>query len=120
MKKLPQAIGPYSAYRKEGTFIITSGQLPINPETNKIEATSVYAQVVQSLENIEAIVLNEGFDLENILKLTVYMTDLANFSEVNKAFEEKLEAPYPARTAIEISKLPMNALVEIEAIILKG
>ncbi|MBO0455311.1 RidA family protein [Enterococcus hulanensis] len=118
MKKLPKAIGPYSPYRKKGKFLVTSGQLPINPETNTIEATTVYDQVLQCLENIETILSIEGFKIEEVLKLTVYLTDLSKFSEVNQAFEEKLSADYPARTAIEISKLPMDALVEIEAIVL--
>lgn len=120
MKQLPKSIGPYSAYRRNGNFLVTSGQLPINPETNQIEATTVCEQVLQCLSNIEAIVSNEGFQFEDVMKLTVYLTDLSKFSEVNQAFEEKLAAPYPARTAIEISKLPMDALVEIEALVMGG
>lgn len=118
MKKLPKAIGPYNAYRRKGAFLVTSGQLPINPKTNQIEATTVYDQTIQCLSNIEAIVSNEGFQFDDVLKLTVYLTDLSKFSEVNQAFEEKLAVPYPARTAIEISKLPMQASVEIEALIM--
>lgn len=114
--KIPKAIGPYSAYQKAGNLLITSGQLPINPETNTIEATNIYDQAIQSLSNIEAILAQEGATLANLVKLTVYMTDLGEFANVNKAFEDKLSAPYPARTAIEISKLPMNGAIEIEAI----
>lgn len=118
-KKLPTSIGPYSPYRRKENLLFTSGQLPINPETNKIETTDVYNQASQCLENIKSIIYNEGFRWENVMKLTVFMTDLSNFSEVNRVFDEKLKEPFPARTAIEISQLPMGSLVEIEAILVK-
>ncbi|RBP99341.1 RidA family protein [Bifidobacterium xylocopae] len=120
MKKLPEAIGPYSAYRRQGRLLVTSGQLPLDPETNRIEAESVHDQVLQSLANIEAILSNEGLGWSDVLKLTVYMDDLSAFSEVNEAFGKVLGEPFPARTAIEISALPMGSHIEIEAIALGG
>ncbi len=114
--KIPKAIGPYSAYRKAGNLLFTSGQLPINPVTNKIEVDNIYDQAIQSLMNIESILEKEGLTFKNVLKFTVFMKDLSGFSYVNQAFEAKLKNPYPARTAIEISKLPMDGLIEIEAI----
>ncbi|RRG08197.1 MAG: RidA family protein [Lactobacillus sp.] len=115
MTKIPSAIGPYSAYRKSGDLLITSGQLPLDPETNRLEGDTTYLQAKQSLKNIKVILETESIDFSKILKLTVYMTNLDDFVSVNKAFEEELNAPYPARTAIQISQLPMHALVEIEA-----
>ncbi|AKV56203.1 Rid family detoxifying hydrolase [Bifidobacterium actinocoloniiforme] len=120
MKKLPEAIGPYSSYRTQGRFLITSGQLPLNPETNRIEATSVHDQALQSLANIGAILSNEGLEWSDVIKLTVFMDDLSVFSEVNEAFSQALKEPFPARTAIEVSALPMQSHIEIEAIALGG
>lgn len=116
MSKIPAAIGPYSAYRRAGDLIITSGQLPIDPEVGKITAETPYDLAKQSLANIAAILEQEGSDMSKVLKCTVYLTDLGTFSEVNRAFEDVFSAPYPARTAIEISKLPMAGTIEIEAI----
>ena len=116
MKKLPKAIGPYSSYRKQNFLLITSGQLPLNPETNNLVSDSFVEQIEQCFENIVNILAQESMDFKNILKLTVYLTDLSNFSLVNKVFMEKFKEPFPARTVLEISKLPMNAQVEIEAI----
>lgn len=116
MKNLPKAIGPYSSYRNQNFLLITSGQLPLNPETNNLVSDSFVEQLEQCLENVFNVLIQETIDVKNILKLTVYLTDLSNFSLVNKVFMEKFREPFPARTVLEVSKLPMNAQVEIEAI----
>lgn len=99
---------------------ITSGQLPLNPNTNHIKAEGIHDQVLQCLENIRCILQSEQMDFSKVLKLTVYMTDLTAFSQVNHAFMESIARPYPARTAVQISALPLGANVESEAIALGG
>lgn len=116
MNDIPKAIGPYAAYRRTEDLIITSGQLPLDPATNEFAGLDTYTQAKQSLTNIAAILKSEGSDLDHALKLTVYLKNLADFESVNRAFREMLHAPYPARTAFEVSRLPKDALVEIEAI----
>ncbi|WP_035051227.1 RidA family protein [Carnobacterium pleistocenium] len=115
MYNVPQAIGPYSTYRKAGNLLFTSGQLPINPETNELEDTFT-DQCKRSLMNIQSILEKENLKMEDIIKTTVLLKNLSNFDEVNRLFAEFFEEPYPARTAFEVSKLPKNAMIEIEAI----
>ncbi|WP_347340528.1 RidA family protein [Vagococcus allomyrinae] len=117
MEKIPKAIGPYSAFRREGPLLLTSGQLPINPVTSQIDSENIKAQVKQALENLKAIIHLNGGSLENLLKVTVLLVDLNDFNAVNQVFEEFFSIPYPARTAYEVSKLPMGAKVEIEGIV---
>lgn len=116
MNNIPQALGPYSAYRRAGDLVITSGQIPLNPATNEVEATTLVDQAKQCLTNIEAILKQENGSLADVVKFTVFMTDLSHFSEINEVMADRLHEPYPARSAIEISKLPKNVQVEIEAI----
>lgn len=116
MKKIPQAIGPYTTHRKSGNLMFVSGQLPINPNEGKIVATTIEEQTKQSLENIESILESEGLNFSNILKTTVFLSDINNFSAMNEIYGTKFQAPFPARSAFEVSALPMGALVEIEVI----
>ncbi|MBW4801754.1 Rid family detoxifying hydrolase [Loigolactobacillus coryniformis] len=113
---IPEAIGPYATYRRYHDLIFVSGQLPIDPATGKLVIGNIYDQACQSLKNTEAILSQEGCHLDDILKVTVYLTDLANFAELNRAFTDVLGKPFPARTAVEISKLPMDGQIEIETI----
>ena len=99
MKKIPEAVGPYSAFRKAGDFLYISGQIAINPENQKVEAVTVEDQARQVLENLKAI-------LENI----------DDFVTVNNIYAEYFTEPYPARSAFAVDKLPKGVLVEIEAI----
>ena len=98
--KEPAAIGSYSGFRHSGRLLITSGQLSLNPKTNRIEATGFHDQALQCLENIHCILQSEQMNFSDVLKLTVYMTDLAAFSQVNQAFMESMARPYPAGTAV--------------------
>tara|TARA_B100001996_G_scaffold349442_1_gene308160 strand:- start:100 stop:513 length:414 start_codon:yes stop_codon:yes gene_type:complete len=121
--KSPSAIGTYS--QAVGVpfgcnIIYTSGQVPLHPKTGKIISDNFGDQVVQTLDNIQGIIKSRGGSLNNIMKLTVYLIDLSNFDELNAIFQNYWEkanvSDYPARSAVEVSKLPKNSQVEIEAI----
>ena len=116
--KAPQAIGTYSQGTRVGDVIYTSGQIAINPKTGTIIAENIGDEVIQVLNNIEAILIEGGSSKDNIIKLTVFMTDLSKFNDVNLAFENffKTKDNFPSRSTIEVSKLPMGVNIEIEAI----
>ncbi len=114
--QLPKAVGPYAAYRTAGPYLFTSGQLPLDPETNELNGKDVASQTRQSLENVQTILkLNNG-SLQDIVKTTVYLDSMDDFSEMNAVYQTYFTEPYPARTAFEVGKLPKGALVEIEAV----
>ncbi|MBN2600826.1 MAG: hypothetical protein JXR87_02415 [Candidatus Marinimicrobia bacterium] len=112
----PKAIGPYSQAILTKFFVFTSGQIPINPKSGKIEATTIKDQVRQDLLNLSAVLEAAGTNLNNIVKLTVFMTDLSGFAQLNEVFMEFFPEKQPARSAVQVSKLPLDAMVEIEAI----
>jgi len=112
----PKAIGPYSQAIVSNGFVFTSGQIPINPESGKIEANRLKDQVRQDLLNLSAVLAAAGTNLENIVKLTVFMTDLSGFAQLNEVFLEFFPEKQPARSAVQVSRLPLDAMVEIEAI----
>ena len=116
----PKAIGPYSQGVITGGLIFTSGQLPLSPHTGLLVKSSLEKQTVQCLENIRAILLHADADMSDVVKTTVYLTDMMSFSVVNEIYNDffiKNGANFfPARTCIEVSKLPLNALIEIEAV----
>ncbi|MBU0713314.1 RidA family protein [bacterium] len=112
----PKAIGPYSQAIASNGFVFTSGQIPINPESGKIEANTLKDQVRQDLLNLSAVLAAAGTNLKNIVKLTVFMVDLSDFSKLNEVFMEFFPEKQPARSAVQVSRLPLDAMVEIEAI----
>lgn len=116
MKKIPNAVGPYSAFRQAGDYLYISGQLGINPETSKIEGVTVEEQARQALENLKAILENNGLTMSNVVKTLVLLDNIDDFKAVNEIYGQYFEQPYPARSAFEVGKLPLGALVEIEAI----
>ena len=116
MKKIPEAVGSYSAFRKAGDFLYISGQIAINPENQKIEAITVEEQAKQVLENIKAILENNGLTTQNVIKTTVLLDNIADFGAVNEIYANYFVEPFPARSAFAVDKLPKNVLVEIEAI----
>ena len=113
--KAPQAIGPYSQAKIIGNFIFTSGQIPL-----KIDGTMVVndfeGECIQVLDNLKAILEYSGSGMSNIIKLTVYLTDLSNFNILNKVFEQYFDNSLPARSTVEVSALPKDSRVEIEAV----
>jgi len=114
--KAPKAIGPYSQAIIANGFVFTSGQFPINPVSGKIEQFDLPSQVRQVLQNIQAVLEAAGTQLANIVKLTVFMVDLSDFAKLNEVFLEFFPEKQPARAAVQVSRLPLNALVEIEAV----
>lgn len=111
----PAALGPYSAGVKAGGMVFLSGQLGLDPKTGQL-ADDVVAQAEQSLENIEALLAAAGSALDNVVKTTVFLADIADFAAVNEVYASKFPEPYPARSAVQVGALPAGALVEIEVI----
>ena len=110
----PAAIGPYSHCVKVGRMVFTSGQIGLNPETGTL-AEGVEAQTVQALANLKAVLEAANSCMENIVKTTVFVKNMADFAKVNKRYGMVIPAPYPARSCVEVAALPAGALVEIEA-----
>ena len=120
-EKAPAAIGPYSqAVAASGEFIFVSGQLPIDPETGKFAGDDIAAQTEQSLKNIRSILQAAGADLENVVKTTVLLENISDFAAMNEVYAQFFTKDCPARAAFEVAALPKGALVEIEAIAVKG
>lgn len=111
----PGAIGPYSQAIDAGAFVYASGQLPINPETGLMPET-IAEQTEQSLRNVEAILDAAGLTTANVVKTTVYLSDMANFGAMNEVYVRHFAAPFPARSAVAVRTLPKDALVEVEVI----
>ena len=114
-EKAPAAIGPYSQGIQAGSLIITSGQLPIDPATGAFPAT-IEEQTRQSLENCKAVLAAAGAAMENVIKTTVFLSDRNNFAAMNGVYATFFEGACPARSAVEVARLPKDALVEIECI----
>ncbi|MFI3257648.1 MAG: RidA family protein [Spirochaetales bacterium] len=116
----PAAIGPYSQAVQNSCLIFTSGQLPIDPKTGAFAGDSIEEQTRQSLENVKAVLQAADLTLENILKTTVFLSDMNNFAGMNEVYASFFsEGNFPARSAVEVARLPKDALVEIEAIAAK-
>ena len=114
--KAPSPVGPYSQAIKHNNFMFTSGQIPLNPDTGLIVSEDFKDQVYQCLNNIKGILDEENLSLDSIVKLTVYVIDLNKFSKLNEVFEDFFIGNYPSRSAVEVSRLPKDSQVEIEAI----
>ncbi len=112
----PAAIGPYSQGVDGGGIVITSGQLPIDPVTGAFAEGGVAGQTKQSLENVKAVLEAAGLTMENIVKTTVFLKDMNDFSAMNEVYATFFPQNPPARSAVEVARLPKDALVEIEAI----
>ena len=113
----PQAIGPYSQAVKAGGLMFISGQIPLNPETGDLVSGSIEDEANQVLQNIKSICEAAGHGMEDIVKITIFLTDLGNFATVNDVMKKHFSEPYPARATVEISGLPLGVNVEIEAIV---
>lgn len=114
----PAAIGPYSQAIDTGTFVYASGQLPIDPKTGTMPK-GIKEQTAQSLANVKAILAEAGLNLSNVVKTTVFLSDMANFDAMNEVYAENFSAPFPARSAVAVKELPKQALVEIEVVALR-
>lgn len=115
----PAAIGPYAQAVEHNGLIITSGQLPIDPATGAFPE-GIQAQTRQSLTNVKAILAEAGTDMDHVLKTTVFLSDMNNFGAMNEVYATFFtEGSYPSRSAVEVARLPKDALVEIEVIAAK-
>ena len=112
----PEALGPYSHAVKTGNLIFCSGQTPLNPDTMKIDTTNIEEQTKQVLNNLSAVLEGVGLTLKSIVKTTVYLKNMDDFQGMNKVYEEMMQGNKPARATIEVSKNPLDALVEIECV----
>lgn len=116
----PQAIGPYSQGIDIGNLLFLSGQIPIDPMKGEIVVQDIEGQTKQVLENIKAILESDSCTMDHVIKTTVYLKDIADFTKMNDIYKEYFkEGSYPARSAIQVAALPKNALVEIEVVALK-
>lgn len=112
----PAAIGPYSQAISAGGLLFTSGQLPIDPALGTLPA-DITAQTRQSLENVKSILAEAGASMAQIIKTTVYLSDMENFGAMNDVYASFFTGDFPARSAVQVARLPKDALVEIEAIV---
>ena len=116
--KAPAAIGPYSQGIDIGNLVFTSGQLPLNMETGEME-TEIKAATKASLSNVKAILAEAGLTMDNVIKTTVFISDMNNFAAMNEVYATRFSGSFPARSAFAVKALPKNALVEIEVIAVK-
>lgn len=112
----PAAVGPFSQAIKSNGMLYLSGQLPLNPETMKFSASNVTGQAEQIFRNISSVIAEAGCEKESIVKTTVFLSDMNNFAEFNAAYSEFFGEHKPARSCVEVARLPLDALVEIELI----
>ena len=115
-KLAPAAIGPYSQAIAAGGMVFTSGQIPLSPEIGLVVGDDVSAQAVQALDNLKAVLAKAGCDLDDVVKTTVFITDMSQFALVNEIYAKYFTEKAPARSCVEVSKLPKGCLVEVEAI----
>ena len=114
--KAPAAVGPYSQGVKTGNLVFSSGQLPVDPETGKVSNGDIQKETKFCLDNVKAVLEAGGARVEDIVKVTVFVTDIGNFTKINEVYAEFFGDHKPARSLVQVSALPMGADVEVEAI----
>lgn len=115
-QQAPQAIGTYSQAIAVNGFLFLSGQIPLNPATMTLVEGGIGAQTKQVFQNIQAVLEEAGVTLQHVVKLTIYLTNLAHFAAVNEIMTEVFAQPYPARAVVQVSALPKGADIEVEAV----
>lgn len=115
-KNAPGALGPYSQAISVGSFVYVSGQTPLDPLTGNLVSTDIVSQTQQAIRNIVAILEASSLDLSAVVKTTVFLSDMNNFSAMNEVYASFFSTPFPARSTVEVARLPKDALIEIEAI----
>ena len=115
-EKAPKAIGPYSQAIHAGSFIFLSGQIPIDPATGDLAGGDIQQQTRQVLENLKQVLASQGLTLQQVVKTTMFLKDLGHFNSVNEVYATYFPAEPPARSTVEVAKLPRNVDIEIEAI----
>lgn len=116
----PGAIGPYSQGIVDGETVYVSGQGPVDPVSGEVVSEEVSEQTARTLDNVAAVLDAVDLGLADVVKATVFVTDMSNYSAVNEVYEERMSDPYPARSAVEVRDLPIDIEVEIEAIATLG
>lgn len=115
-EKAPRAIGPYSQAVKEGNLLFISGQIPIDPRSGALDKGDIEAQTRRALENVGAVLHSQGLSFDNILKTTLFISDMGNFEAINRVYGEFFQSGPPARACVEVSRLPGDVGIEIDAI----
>ncbi|MFV0423482.1 RidA family protein [Oleidesulfovibrio sp.] len=115
--KAPSPIGPYSQAAVAGDLLFASGQLPLDPATGKMVEGDIQARAHQVFKNVQAIVEAAGATLDDVVKTTVFLTNMADFKAVNEVYAQYFTAPFPARSAVQVAALPLGADVEMEAVV---
>lgn len=115
-EKAPAAIGPYSQAIQAGDFIYISGQIGVDPESSEL-VSGIEEQTHQAMKNLQAILTEAGSEFSNVVKFTIYLDAMDDFTVVNDIYGGYLEKPYPARATVEVGKLPKDALIEIDAVV---
>lgn len=117
--KAPAAIGPYSQAIEVNGIIYTSGMIPINPATGELVTGGVEEQAEQAISNLEALLEAAGSSIENVLKTVVFISDMDDFGKINEIYAKHFKEPYPARSCVQVARLPKDVAIEIEAVALK-
>ena len=116
--RAPAAIGPYSQAIDVGDKVLTSGIIPVIPATGEINGADAPAQARQAFENLKALLEDAGSSIDRVIKTTVFIKDMNDFAKVNEIYKSYFNGDYPARSCVEVAKLPLNGLVEVECIAL--
>jgi 2-iminobutanoate/2-iminopropanoate deaminase len=116
--KAPRAIGPYSQAIRAGDFLFLSGQIPLDPKTGELVKGDIRQQTKQVLENIKGVLESQELGMEDVVKATIFLKDIGNFNQVNEVYATYFPSSPPARSTVEVAKLPRDADIEIEAIAL--
>ena len=119
-EKAPAAIGPYSQAIEVNNMVFTSGVIPIIPETGELVSGGIEEQADQAIGNLAALLAEAGVDMENVIKTTVFIKDMNDFAKVNEVYAKYFTTQFPARSCVEVARLPKDVLIEIEAIGVKG
>ena len=114
----PKALGPYSPATKLGDFVYLSGQIPLDPETGEVVGTTIEEQTHQVMKNIGAVLADMGLGYKHIMKTTIYIADLNDVDKLNEVYGSYLEEPYPARSCVQVARLPKDVKVEIECFVI--
>ncbi len=118
--RAPAAIGPYSQATRAGSTVFFSGQIPLDPATGDVVEGGIEAQARRAFDNLKAVAEAAGGSMGDIARVGLYLTDLSQFAAVNAVMAEYFEAPYPARSTIEVSALPKGVLFEVDAVMVLG
>jgi 2-iminobutanoate/2-iminopropanoate deaminase len=118
-KNAPSAIGPYSQAIEVNGMIFTSGMIPINPQTGELVTGSVEAQAEQAFTNLKALIEDAGSSMDKVVKTVVFIKDMEDFSKINAIYEKYFTEPYPARSCVEVARLPKDVALEVEAVTIK-